>query len=115
MDISNMKNIVVLKNLPSNLVEEAIIVLKANQKIKKPKFVQEKLSAEDKKISQDDEYIVKEAELIVSDYISKYDRNSKEKETELFKKYNKLKKGMYVLAVTCLIQLIFCLLCKNIL
>ena len=29
-----MRNIVVLKDLPSNLVEEAIIVLKQNQKIK---------------------------------------------------------------------------------
>ena len=30
--MENMKNIVVLKNIPSNLVEEAIVVLKQNQK-----------------------------------------------------------------------------------
>lgn len=34
MDVSNMKNIIVLKNLPSNLVEEAIVVLKENKKVK---------------------------------------------------------------------------------
>ena len=34
MNITGMKNIVVLKNLPSNLVEEAIVVLKANKRIK---------------------------------------------------------------------------------
>ena len=29
METSNMKNMVVLKNLPSNLVEEAIVILKS--------------------------------------------------------------------------------------
>ena len=28
MDIHNMKNMVVLKNLPSNIIEEAFVVLK---------------------------------------------------------------------------------------
>lgn len=35
METSNMKNIVVLKNLPSNIVEEAIVILKGNKKNKK--------------------------------------------------------------------------------
>ena len=35
MESSNMKNMVILKNLPSNLVEEAIIILKSNKKAKK--------------------------------------------------------------------------------
>ncbi len=35
MNTGNLKNIVVLKDLPSNLVEEAIVVLKENQKIPK--------------------------------------------------------------------------------
>lgn len=33
--MSDMKNMIVLKNLPSNLVEEAIIILKENNKIHK--------------------------------------------------------------------------------
>ena len=38
METSNLKNMVVLKNLPSNIVDEAIIVLKANKKTKKLKL-----------------------------------------------------------------------------
>ena len=34
MKDSNLKNIVVLKNLPSNIVEEAFVVLKSNKYIK---------------------------------------------------------------------------------
>ena len=33
MQSSDMKNMVVLKNLPSNMVEEAIIIFKENQKV----------------------------------------------------------------------------------
>ena len=35
METSKLKNMVVLKNLPSNIVDEAIIVLKTNKKVKK--------------------------------------------------------------------------------
>ena len=35
MKQSELKNMVILKNLPSNIVEEAIVILKANKKIKK--------------------------------------------------------------------------------
>ena len=35
MEASNLKNMVVLKNLPSNIVDEAIIILKKQQKDKK--------------------------------------------------------------------------------
>ena len=35
METSKLKNMVVLRNLPSNLVDEAIIVLKSNKNIKK--------------------------------------------------------------------------------
>ena len=35
MEASKLKNMVVLKNLPSNLVDEAIIILKANKRVKK--------------------------------------------------------------------------------
>ena len=34
MNTGGMKNIVILKDLPSNLVEEAIVFLKENQKLK---------------------------------------------------------------------------------
>ena len=50
--MEDMRNIVVLKDLPSNLVEEAIIVLKQNQKIKKPKYVKNKGKTKKKKKKQ---------------------------------------------------------------
>ena len=37
MNQSGLKNMVVLRNLPSNIVEEAIVVLKANSKVKQDK------------------------------------------------------------------------------
>ena len=40
MESSNMKNIVVLKNLPSNMVEEAIIILKETQRVKEKEFIE---------------------------------------------------------------------------
>ena len=35
MEESKLKNMVVLKNLPSNLIEEVIVILKSNKKVKK--------------------------------------------------------------------------------
>ena len=59
-----MRNIVVLKDLPSNLVEEAIIVLKQNQKIKKPEYVENKGKTEQKSEKHKfGNYITKEAEI----------------------------------------------------
>lgn len=65
MESENMKNMIVLKNLPSNMIEEAFVVLKDNVKIHKQEFVGNK--REDNNIL-DREYIVKEAEMLVSEY-----------------------------------------------
>ena len=96
MEVSNMKNMVVLKNLPSNIVEEAFVVLKANKKIKNL----ERVDGSKKSLSKDSskkesDYMLKEAEMIVSNYISKIESNDKnsvfKKKTE-WKKNKKLKK-----------------------
>lgn len=42
METSNMKNMVVLKNLPSNLVEEAIVILKSSKKVRKLEKIEKK-------------------------------------------------------------------------
>ena len=42
MDINRMRNIVILKDLPSNIVDEAFIVLKKNQKIKRFEYADNK-------------------------------------------------------------------------
>ena len=101
MDTSSLKNIVVLKDLPSNLVEEAIVVLKENQKIEKLEPVdksQNKKQSIEKSITGEvqnkKDYIVKEAQLLIAEYISRIENKNK-KESQSFQtlkqKYKKLK------------------------
>ena len=109
MDTINLKNIVVLKNLPSNLVEEAIVVLKENQKIEKLEMVdmetkQSKTETTNKKeITQNKnakDYIVKEAQMLIAEYISKMENKNKKDSPSfqtLKKKYKKLKTLNYIL------------------
>ena len=71
MNQSNLKNMVVLKNLPSNIVEEAIIILKANKKVKKlEKIEKNKVMEDTRNKMKENDYILKEAEMLVSNYIS---------------------------------------------
>lgn len=101
MDISKMKNIIVLKNLPSNIIEEAFVVLKANKKIKSLKTVKEKNVEENQKIKEK-EHIVKEAEMVISNYISETDKTNqlKLKSTrDLERKYKKSKTANIFLGV----------------
>lgn len=95
MDISTMKNMIILKNLPSNLADEAIIVLKENRKIKNKDIVDKKNSDKSKLVSGDkkDDYIIREAEYIVSDYLRKIesDRNDTVFNKNINTKYKKLK------------------------
>ena len=94
MESSDMKNMVVLKNLPSNMVEEAIIIFKENQKVKEKELIEKgnKInSAEIETKSKD--YILKEAEMLVKDYINKIENKKKlEKcDRDIVTKYKMLK------------------------
>lgn len=91
MDISTMKNMIILKNLPSNLADEAIIVLKENKKIKNKDLVDKK-NFEKSKTDLDkknDDYIIREAECIVNDYLNKIENRKNEK------KFNKNQNNKY--------------------
>ena len=58
MNQGGLKNMVVLKNLPSNIVEEAIIVLKTNKKIKQVEKIEKEKSIESKEIkNRENDYI----------------------------------------------------------
>ena len=111
MDISSMKNMVILRNLPSNIVDEAIVILKNNQKIKKPEFVESKLNnskINNNKVSNSNDYIVNEAEMLISNYISNLE---KPKEISistknLKQKYIKMKRLSIVLGIVTIIQII---------
>ena len=119
MDISNMKNIIVLKNLPSNLVDEAIVVLKQNKKIKKYQYVDsesnknvndkgksKKIYVTDEKFSN--EHILKEAEMIISSYISRIENNSNKSKKEINqieKKYRKSIRLNFLLMFTTIVSI----------
>ncbi len=108
MEASNLKNMVVLKNLPSNIVDEAIIVLKTNKKAKKLQKI-EKNNQVDKEEKKDKDYILKEAEMLVNSYISKVEIKDIKKENVSQKqknRYEKLKKYSIATTVLCIIQAI---------
>lgn len=78
MNVSSMKNMVVLKNLPSNIIDEAIVILKANTKVKNLEKVENfNVSETNNGKREEKEYALKEAEMLVSDYISKIENNKK--------------------------------------
>ena len=64
MNSNQMKNIIVLKNLPSNIVDEAFIILKNNKKIKSLERI-EKQNTNLTEKQKTGEYIVKEAEMVI--------------------------------------------------
>lgn len=115
---SSKKNMIILKNLPSNLIEEAIVILKENKNMKKYQYIEERHKREnkeqvksmqrknssvknvkekDKKVSQtvnkaENDYIVREAEMIINNYISELENKSpkcKNNIKNLEKKYKK--------------------------
>lgn len=109
MDTQNMKNIVILKNLPSNLVEEAIVVVRNKKKVadadyfkninNKNNLVQGYMKDEDfKKIEnikkENRNYVIKEAELLVNNYLEEIENNQKIKSK--FKLENKYKRLKYL-------------------
>lgn len=108
MEDSKLKNMVVLKNLPSNIVDEAIIVLKSNKKVKKlQKIEKDKQTSENKEEKKDKEYILKEAEMIVNNYISKIENKDNSKiiiNKDTNEKYKKLKKYAIATTFLCIIQ-----------
>lgn len=109
MESSNMKNIVVLKNIPSNMVEEAIIIFKETQKIREKEFIEKNSKRNFGEIQlKSKDYILKEAEMLVSDYIEKIEnRNSTKKtETNINKKYRNLRKYSIISTVVLIISLI---------
>ena len=95
MNTENLKNIVVFKNLPSNLVEEAIIILKTNKKVKNVQYTENCIrNKTEKDIKNPKEYIVKEAESIISNCVSNIENQKIKKQksyVELEKKYKKIK------------------------
>ena len=112
MDTSNLKNMVILKNFPSNIIEEAIVILKQGSKIKDIQKIQNKeinkQSTNSKKDGKEKEYIIKEAEMLINQYLAKIENQKKEKKQnqEFQNKYFKLKKFTIAVTTLAIVELI---------
>ncbi len=109
MENEKMKNIVVLKNLPSNIVEEAIIILKSNKYAKKIEAVDRNNKVSSQEIKQKGkDYVVKEAEMLLSNYITKIEDSKISDKTfkKLKNKYKTLRNYSLISTIALLISLI---------
>ena len=98
--------LIILKNLPSNLIDEAIIVLKPNKKIRKLERIEKNKSTSLEKEKKDNKYIIKEAEMIVNEYMEKVENKNKKEifNKETNKKYKNIKKYAIITTIICAIQ-----------
>lgn len=113
MQESNLKNMIILKNLPSNLVEEAIVILKQNAKVKNLEKIEKNSNKGSGSIqSQKTDYIVKEAKMLVEEYICKIENNQKKEKIkkEKINKYIALKRYAWIATIIIFIQAIIIIL-----
>lgn len=109
MDISQMKNIVVLKDIPSNLVDEAIVILKNNTNIKKKETVENRNSNKFVENSNGNyDFVVREAENVIKDYIKNVEKPKETKNSvnKILVKYRKLQIYSFLLGITTIIGII---------
>lgn len=113
MQESKLKNMVILKNLPSNLVEEAIIVLKSNKNARKLVKIEDKNRKDNvAKKSIEKDYVLKEAEMLVSEYLSKIENHNKQLKNRQIsnKKYKRMKKYAYFASLIIFLETIMLIL-----
>lgn len=110
MNMSDMKNIVILKDLPSNLVDEAIVFLKQNQKIKKLEYIEN--TEKFKESGQNDknkDFLANEAKLVIADYILKIEKennSTKNKNKKVDKKYKRLRNINFMLIAALVLSIL---------
>lgn len=133
MELSNMKNMIVLKNLPSNTIEEAIVILKENKKINNYEYIKEKRKEENVKLNnsnvknvnniskkgcknvkqtEEKDYILKEAEMIISTYINELETKTptwKNNMKKLEKRYKKSLGLNFILGLISVISMVLSL------
>ena len=118
-----MRNVIILKNLPSNIIDEAIVVVKDKKKIqdinydgakhkKENNIIQGSMKSEDlKKLEETKKesrkYVIKEAEVVVTNYIKRIEENTLDKKVEKLRKSYKVSKMLNVfLALTTLVGIL---------
>lgn len=109
-----MKNIVVLKNLPSNIIEEAIVILKGDKKkieCVKKHIKNTSSKKEVKSIDKPKDYIVKEAQMVISNYISnienqKLAKNNKKDNRKLERRYRYMQIVTVIMSIALIINIL---------
>ena len=105
METSKMKNMVVLKNLPSNMIEEAIVIFKENSKIK-AKDVINKSNQLSQVQGKSKDIIFKEAEMLVNDYVKRVESRKNRKifdkkiNDKFLKKYSVVITILFIISLT---------------
>ncbi len=112
MSNCDLRNIVVLNNLPSNLIEEAIIVLKSRKCAKKLELIDKKSSITYRNDNEKSDYVIKEAENIVCNYIAKLEKNQnvKKRDFNIETKYKRIKIYSIIISfllIICITKIIF--------
>ena len=107
MEKCKMKNVVVLRNLPSNLVEEAFVDVKSRKVARSLECIDRK----NRKIdgdSKDDGYIVREAESVLSSYASFVEKKEGRKvDIGIKRKYDMLKIYGVLVTIAFVIAVVF--------
>ena len=104
--MNSLKNMLILKDLPSNLIEEAYIVLNPNLKLQNNAIKENNENKKDNKILSKD-YILEEAKYVLLNYISKIETKKEKVNVKLLeKKYRKLKKITITTLISFLIYVI---------
>ena len=132
MSRENTKNVIILKNLPSNLISEAILVVKDKKQV--ANYMRDAELNEQRDVSncktssngiiygdmktealkkienikkEDRKYVIKEAEIVVSNYIKRIEDNLSDRKIDRLKKsYKKTKKLNVLLAMTTIISIL---------
>ncbi len=119
MEMNNVKNVIILKNLPSNILDEAIVVVKNKKKADidcfKNNAVQGYMKDDDFKkieaIEKDKrEYVVKEAEMVIKNYLDRLEDGQRViAKNKLQKKYKRMKYINFVLLIISMMSTLVCL------
>lgn len=108
--MDKLRNIVILKDLPSNTIEEAFVVLKKNQKVKKFEHIENHNEFKFERNGEEDkDFVIREAELLIQSYLDNY-KNNEKGEDNLYKKNRRLKKAVVLLSCSLFLAIIFILL-----
>lgn len=108
MEKSKMKNIVILKNLPSNLIEEAFVVVKSRKVARNLEYIDGKKNKFESDC-KDDGYIVREAESVLSSYVNFVEKGSGKTEKKSFEKRYKMMKIYGIVATIVIGVMAFCI------